>query len=713
MLKKKLIGIFIISIIILMGQTIFAQGQIKWKKSLETGKINLKGIAYDGNGLFAAVGEDGRIKTSQGGIKWVGRESGTVESLNSITYGNGKFIAVGEGVIVNSSDGINWTTKSSLALNSVVWHTDKFYAVGKFGTVLSSADGESWSNVDIKSDESLNDIYTYGTKLTVVGDDGGFYSTDDGVSWNKVRISKEASIKNICWNGSKYVASSDDGNIVTSMDGTNWAWVSLEASIGGKPSEVNGTSKGLLQLEGGIKDISWDGKCFIAVGFNGAIYSSDSGTKWEKINSYTSSNLESVIYTGKDYFIVGNNGTLLKSKDLEKWISINLNGIEQNLNSAVWGKNKFVVVGDAGIILTSYDGELWVKQENNFSKDFYKVIYNGKMFVAVGSEGYIITSLDGIKWNRSNTGIFSKLNSIAWNGKMFVAVGESGVILTSSNCIKWNITNSGTYRSIYSIVWDGVNFVADEGKEGTKLLSSDGKLWSKITRLKDGIVNNNIGDTLIFPDSDNIGKDIPNIKGIKHIIWNGTEYIGVGDLTASHVENKKNQADSHVRIGNSTLTSKDGINWTDETLGSVKNLKSVAWSGEVLVACGEEGTVVSAIPSYIGVDIDGQSLEADTPPLIRNGKTLVPLRAICEALGMTVDYNEATKTITCSRGESTIILKVGGKEAVVNGAVVKLDEPANVIRNRTMVPLRFLAENSGAKVSWDKVKKTVYIVSNN
>jgi len=712
MQKKKIIGIIMFAVVIFMGQVIFAEGQIKWKKSLETGKINLKAIAHDGEGLFVAVGQDGRIKSSKGGIKWVGRDSGTVESLNGITYGNGKFVAVGEGVIVTSSDGISWTTKSSLTLNEVVWHRDKFYAVGKFGTILSSSDGEAWSKVEIESDESLNDIYAYGTKLAVVGNDGGFYSSDDGESWTKVRISKDASIRSVCWNGSKFVASSDDGHIVTSMDGTNWAWVSVESSIG-KPGEVSGTSTGLLELGKGINDIQWDGKCFIAVGFNGVIYSSDSGTKWEKIISSSNGNLESAIFTGNEYVIVGNNGTLLKSNDLEKWISINLNGIEQNLNSVVWGKNKFVMVGDSGIILTSYDGESWVRQDNNFGKDFNKVIFTGNMFVAVGSQGYIITSTDGVKWSRSETGILSKLNSIAWNGKLFVAVGESGVILTSSNCIKWDVSNSGAYRSIYSIVWDGVNFVADEGKDGNILISHNGKMWSSINRLKNGIVKHNMGETLIFPDSDNINQDIPALKGVKHIIWNGTEYIGVGDLTASHVENKKNQASSHVRVGNSTLSSKDGISWTEETLGSFKNLRSVAWSGEILVACGEEGTVVSTVPSYISVDIDGQSLEADMSPVIRNGKTLVPLRAICEALGMTVEYDEATKGITCTKGDSTIKLTVGGKEALVNGAVVKLDEPANVIRSRTMVPVRFLAENIGSKVSWDKTTRTVYIVSQN
>lgn len=711
MLKNRITGILIIAITIMMGQVIFAEGEIAWKKSLELGKVNLKGIAYDGKGLLAAVGEDGRIKTSQGGIKWVGRESGTVESLNSIAYGNGKFIAVGEGVIAASTDGINWAPKSSLSLNSVVWNVDKFYAVGKFGTILSSPDGETWTKVEINSSETLNDIYSYDNKLAVVGDKGGFYSTSDGTNWNMASISSDSSIKNICWNGAKFVASSDNGNIVTSMDGTSWAWVSLEASLGVKTTEVNGTSKGLLQLGSGIKDICWDGKRFVAVGYNGTIYTSDSGTKWAKVNSSTSNNLEAVIFTGSTYFIVGSNGTLLQSKDLVSIITTNLNNIDQTLNSVVWGKNKFVIVGNSGTILTSYDGELWVKQDNTFGKDYSKVIYTGKMFVAVGSEGYIIYSYDGIKWVRSNTGIFSKLNSISWNGKIFVAVGEAGEILTSSNCIKWNISNSGAYRSIDSIVWDGVNFVASEGKYGTVLISSDAKVWSRVSRLKNGIVKNTFGDTLIFPDADNINKQIPEIKGIKHIIWNGTEYIGVGDLTASQVETRKNQNDLSIRIGNSTITSKDGIKWTNETLGSVKDLNSVAWNGEVLVACGEEGTVLSTIPSYIKVDINGRGLESDTPPLIRNGRTMVPLRQICEALGMAVEWNDSTKTITCTQGESVISLKLGSKDAVVDGKVIKLDEPANVIRSRTMVPLRFIAENLGAKVNWDGIKKTVYIIS--
>ncbi|MDP4181913.1 MAG: stalk domain-containing protein [Bacillota bacterium] len=709
MRKINLYVIVAFAVIICIGQVVFAQNNIKWSKSLEVGKINLKGVAYDGKGLFVAVGEDGRIKTSKDAVKWTGRESGTIECLNSVTYGDGKFVAVGEGVIVVSQDGVNWASQASVTLNSVTWSGSKFYAVGKFGAVVTSLDGYTWENEQIQDNETLNDIFASDGELMIVGEKGGFYSSEAGGNWIKSNISLNTTLNAVCWNGSKYIAISDSGSVVASMDGKSWAWVSYEASLGGTTKEVNGSSKGLLELGSGIKDICWDGKEFIVIGFKGAIFTSETGTKWVKVSSGTEGNLESIIYTGKEYVAVGSDGVIMTASSPDKWKAITVSNYTNCFNSVVWGKDKFVAVGNSGTILVSFDGQSWIDPNYKFESDFVKVIWTGKNFVAVGTSGTIITSNDGIKWKKSNSGIYGKINSIAWSGKIYVGVGDSGEILTSTDCIKWNISNSGTYSSIDRIVWNGVNFIATEGKDGDKLISSDGKIWSRATHLKAGIVKNQYGDTMIFPDADNINRNIPEIKNLSQIIWNGSEYIGVGALTESHVETMKNENDEPIRIGNSTLTSKDGISWTNEALGSFKNLKGVSWNGEVLVAVGEDGVILSSIPAYIKVDIDGKLLESDTPPLIRNGRTLAPLRSIFEALGMKVDWNEATKTITAYNDKTTIQLKLGSKDAIVNGNAIKLDEPANTIRNRTLVPLRFIAENLGAKVSWDKVKKTVFI----
>ncbi len=113
--------------------------------------------------------------------------------------------------------------------------------------------------------------------------------------------------------------------------------------------------------------------------------------------------------------------------------------------------------------------------------------------------------------------------------------------------------------------------------------------------------------------------------------------------------------------------------------------------------------------AMIGVDLNGRALSLAQPPLMMNGRVLVPLRGIFEALGARVRYIGATRTITAIRGESTVTLVLGNPSALVNGSTVTLDVPAQTVNGSTMVPLRFVAEALGANVRWLSANQTVFI----
>ena len=115
--------------------------------------------------------------------------------------------------------------------------------------------------------------------------------------------------------------------------------------------------------------------------------------------------------------------------------------------------------------------------------------------------------------------------------------------------------------------------------------------------------------------------------------------------------------------------------------------------------------------SHPFVNLNGKRLSFDVPPVIENGRTLVPLRAIFEALGATVGWDESTQTVTATKGSIQIMLQVGGQSAYKNGTPVHIDVPAKVTNNRTMVPLRFVSEALGAAVGWDESTQTVTITS--
>lgn len=113
----------------------------------------------------------------------------------------------------------------------------------------------------------------------------------------------------------------------------------------------------------------------------------------------------------------------------------------------------------------------------------------------------------------------------------------------------------------------------------------------------------------------------------------------------------------------------------------------------------------------ITVKVNGNQLSFDQPPYIANGSTMVPFRTIAEALGAEVDWDQASQKITIM-GDKTVELTVNSKTARVNGTAVTLDNPAVVTGGRTMVPLRFVGEAMGAKVSYTSTKSPSSDVGN-
>ncbi len=113
----------------------------------------------------------------------------------------------------------------------------------------------------------------------------------------------------------------------------------------------------------------------------------------------------------------------------------------------------------------------------------------------------------------------------------------------------------------------------------------------------------------------------------------------------------------------------------------------------------------------IQIIIDDKVLSTDVPPMIIEGRTLVPLRAIFEALGAVVGWDEATQTVTATKQGTTIVLTIDQKQATVNGATQELDVPATVINDRTMVPVRFIANSLGSYVEWVDSTQTVIILT--
>ncbi|MDA8228813.1 MAG: copper amine oxidase N-terminal domain-containing protein [Desulfitobacterium hafniense] len=111
----------------------------------------------------------------------------------------------------------------------------------------------------------------------------------------------------------------------------------------------------------------------------------------------------------------------------------------------------------------------------------------------------------------------------------------------------------------------------------------------------------------------------------------------------------------------------------------------------------------------IKVLLNGQELAFDVPPLSENDRILVPIRSIFEALGADVQWNSEAKMVTAVKNSIKIKLVIDGI-AYKNGEQVALDVPAKIIKDRTMVPLRFISEAIGCQVIWEESTHTVKII---
>lgn len=111
----------------------------------------------------------------------------------------------------------------------------------------------------------------------------------------------------------------------------------------------------------------------------------------------------------------------------------------------------------------------------------------------------------------------------------------------------------------------------------------------------------------------------------------------------------------------------------------------------------------------IRVTLDGRVLGFDQPPVNVSGRVLVPLRAIFQEMGAVIQWDQSTQTVTATKGTHTIVLTIGSSTATVDGVKVTLDVPGKLINNRTMVPVRFIAQGLSAKVDWSQATQTVII----
>ena len=491
------------------------------------------------------------ISYSNDGLKWskIKKEN---KNIRGITSGKNIFVAVGdEGLIFTSVNGVVWNevkTNEKFNLSTVIYANNQFIAAGDSGTVITSSDGVKWNEkyttltFDIKSIIWGKDSYV----AVGYGDlNKGIISTSNDLEkWTNTSV--VGWLNDIEFNGKQYVAIGADNALYSSSDAIKWKRINWTNTY--PPFwlySIEKSPKGFL-----ISGVSWDYKPMVLVSID--------GIKWTQKNLPTNRTLFKIIWDGKKYIGVGEGGYIAKSGDGSKWENIIGGYNVSSITGLAYSGKQLVAVGNAiegGSVLTSTDSITWSESSEKLTKffgGFNDIAWNGKRFIAVASFDTIITSTDGKRWMQNRRGSYPHYRSIASNGKISLVVGDDGRIISSYDGIKWSEIENGNKgkRNTSEIIWTGKEFVT-MGYYDEMLVSLDGLKWEK-----------RYTNTEIY---------------INSLSYNGRKYVAVGGLNDSGF----------------ILTSIDGYKWSKKILDV--RLNKVIWNGQYFIAVGAKGTILLSL----------------------------------------------------------------------------------------------------------------------
>jgi hypothetical protein len=258
-----------------------------------------------------------------------------------------------------------------------------------------------------------------------------------------------------------------------------------------------------------------------------------------------------------------------------------VSGVQNWLSGVVWTGSQIVVVGGGGTILTSPDGITWTKQASNTSNGLNSVAWNGTTLVAAGLGGAIVTSNDGVTWTVRSSSTADPLNCITWAGAQFVAVGGNRVlagtslydvctVVTSPDGITWKNAGVGA-GNWQAVVWDGSQIVA-AGFHYSKMEYPPGS--GQVLNYSSCVIYSS-ADATTWTSASGLNQDDLSFRAIA---WSGTHFVVTGHPGGSTLDN-----------ATPYMVSVDGHTWRNHSVRGTEKLNAAVAVGETFVLAGENG----------------------------------------------------------------------------------------------------------------------------
>ena len=197
-------------------------------------------------------------------------------------------------------------------------------------------------------------------------------------------------------------------------------------------------------------------------------------------------------------------------------------------------------------------------------------------------------------------------------------------------------------------------------------------------------------------------------EGAKVSVYDATN---VGDLQ-SKGEGKMSLTSN--KVGNVTVQAILKAKYNTTATAAVAQTKYYTGTQIFAVGNGSVGDVVVMSVGSNEIVINDAKATIDAAPIVKNDRTFVPFRALAEAFGAEVAYDEATQAVTAELNGVKVVMTIGSATYTVNGAEKTMDVAPFINGSRTMVPVRFVAEAFGIKVipTYDENGATADILFN-
>jgi len=299
---------------------------------------------------------------------------------------------------------------------------------------------------------------------------------------------------------------------------------------------------------------------------------------------------------------------------IESWPS-------SDINSIVWGDTLCVAVGNDGVVHSSIDGLQWIQQTPELLYTLNDVTWTGSEFVAVGSNATIGTSSDGITWLAQVTPAQGYLQSVAGSGTHILAAGYRGYLVSTTDGIDWIEHASGINITFEDILIDDTLWLAC-GDSGMTATSPDGFVWTRragslseechlVSLAKTGTLYfalgvretlAGIGKSFVYSSPDaQVWSLAASLDGVflRSITWSGTELVAVGERSLTFGDIPESVV----------MTSPDGTTWQEEFCEAPGALTCVVSGPGFTAAAGVRGYIVTGTsPSNLEIDHSGATI---------------------------------------------------------------------------------------------------------